>query len=75
VGLNCFGNGGDPRLGNEPATYMELTWKQAHMLGDNPDVMDVSMVFTPAMVYTLAVRCGAFNWSTGNRQRLPIRLT
>src|SRR4029077_10158586 len=28
-----------------------LTWKQAHMLGDNPDVMDVSMVFTPAFRY------------------------
>src|ERR1700716_1810441 len=36
-----------PRLGNENDTYMELTWKQAHMLGDNPDVMDVSMAFTP----------------------------
>src|ERR1700731_3036328 len=23
-----------PRLGNENDTYMELTWKQAHMLGD-----------------------------------------
>ena len=33
-----------PRLGNENDTYMEITWKQAHMLGDNPDVMDVSMV-------------------------------
>src|SRR3984893_10376961 len=43
--------GGRPRLGNENDTYMELTWKQAHMLGDNPDVMDVSMVFTPAIVY------------------------
>jgi maltoporin len=44
-------DGGRPRLGNENDTYMELTWKQAHMLGDNPDVMDVSMVFTPAIVY------------------------
>jgi maltoporin len=43
--------GGRPRLGNENDTYMELTWKQAHMLGDNPDVMDVSMAFTPAIVY------------------------
>src|SRR6266446_8590134 len=33
-----------PRLGNENDTYMEITWKQAHMLGDSPDVMDVSMV-------------------------------
>src|SRR5882762_10849056 len=43
--------GGRPRLGNENDTYFELTWKQAHMLGDNPDVMDVSMQFTPAIVY------------------------
>jgi len=33
-----------PRLGNENDTYMEIAWKQAHMLCDNPDVMDVSMV-------------------------------
>jgi maltoporin len=44
-------DGGRPRLGNENDVYMELTWKQAHMLGDNPDVMDVSMTFTPAIVY------------------------
>src|SRR5258705_9391492 len=43
--------GGRPRLGNENDTYFELTWKQAHMLGDSPDVMDVSMVFTPAFRY------------------------
>jgi maltoporin len=39
------------RLGNENDTYMELTWMQAHMLGDSPDVMDVSMTFTPAIRY------------------------
>ena len=44
-------DGGRARLGNENDTYMELTWKQAHMLGDSPDVMDVSMVFTPAIRY------------------------
>lgn len=43
--------GGRPRLGNENDTYMDLTWKQAHMLGDNPDVMDVSMAFTPSITY------------------------
>src|SRR5258708_27075671 len=43
--------GGRSRLGNENDTYMELTWKQAHMLGDNPDGMDVSIVFTPAIRY------------------------
>jgi maltoporin len=39
--------GGRWRLGNENDTYMELTWKQAHLLGDSPDVMDVAMTFTP----------------------------
>src|SRR5467141_1113251 len=43
--------GGRSRLGNENDTYFELTWAQAHMLGDNPDVMDVSMTFTPAIRY------------------------
>jgi maltoporin len=42
---------GRERLGNENDVYMELTWMQAHMLGDGPDVMDVSMTFTPAIVY------------------------
>src|ERR1700732_673191 len=43
--------GGRPRLGNENDTYFELTWKQAHMLGDNPEAIDRSMVFTPAIRY------------------------
>src|SRR6266481_8657703 len=43
--------GGRWRLGNENDTYFELTWKQAHLLGDSPDVMDVSMTFTPAIRY------------------------
>jgi maltoporin len=42
---------GRERLGNENDTYMELTWMQAHMLGDSPDVIDVSMTFTPAIRY------------------------
>jgi maltoporin len=40
------------RLGNENDTYMELTYKQAHLLGDSPDVMDVSMTFTPRFSYS-----------------------
>lgn len=44
-------DGGRARLGNENDTYMELTWAQAHLLGDSPDVMDVSMTFTPAIRY------------------------
>jgi maltoporin len=46
-----FPGEGRMRLGNENDTYMELTWMQAHMLGDSPDVMDVSMTFTPAIRY------------------------
>jgi maltoporin len=46
-----FPSAGRMRLGNENDAYMELTWMQAHMLGDSPDVMDVSMTFTPAIRY------------------------
>jgi maltoporin len=42
---------GRERLGNENDTYLELSWIQSHMLGDSPDVMDVSMTFTPAIRY------------------------
>jgi maltoporin len=49
--LPDFPHAGRQRLGNENDTYMELTWMQAHMLGDSPDVMDVSMTFTPAIRY------------------------
>ena len=71
-------DGGESRLGNEPDTYMELTWKQAHMLGDSPDVMDVSMTFTPAIVYrqsrasfTVAPNTGI--QETGNDFRFVLR--
>jgi len=47
--------GGRWRLGNENDTYMELTWKQAHLLGDSPDVMDVSMTFTPRFSYSTTI--------------------
>jgi maltoporin len=49
--LPDFPGEGRERLGNENDTYMELTWMQSHMLGDSPDVMDVSMTFTPAIRY------------------------
>ena len=35
---------GRMRLGNENDTYMELDWKQAHLLGDSSDVMGFDMV-------------------------------
>src|SRR5215469_2071480 len=44
--------GGRWRLGNENDTYMELTFKQAHLLGDSPVVMAVSMPFTPRFSYS-----------------------
>jgi maltoporin len=47
-----FIQGGRSRLGNENDTYFELTWRQAHMLGDSPDAMDVSMQFTPAIQFS-----------------------
>src|SRR5580700_2638790 len=49
--LPDFPHAGRERLGNENDAYTELTWMQAHMLGDSPDVMDVSMTFTPAIRY------------------------
>src|SRR5580704_11723961 len=39
--------GGRFRLGNENDLYMELSWSQAHILGDSPDVADVSFRVTP----------------------------
>jgi maltoporin len=56
---------GRERLGNENDTYMELTWMQAHMLGDSPDVMDVSMTFTPAIVYQQSRNTFTVEPSTG----------
>jgi maltoporin len=39
--------GGRFRLGNENDLYMELSFSQAHILGDSPDVADVSFRVTP----------------------------
>jgi len=39
--------GGRFRLGNENDFYMEPSFNQAHILGDSPDVADVSFRFTP----------------------------
>src|SRR5260221_5006399 len=54
-------DGGRPRLGNENDTYMKFTWMQARMLGDRPDVMDVSMSFTPAIVYNQSRKSAVTN--------------
>jgi maltoporin len=71
-------DGGRPRLGNENDIYMELTWKQAHMLGDDPNLMDVSMIFTPAIIYqqsrnTFTVAPAAGVEETGNDFRFVMR--
>jgi len=40
---NYMGGGrSTSRLGNEDDFYTELTWNQAHILGDSPDLADVS---------------------------------
>jgi maltoporin len=39
--------GGRVRLGNENDLYTEPTWIQKHILGDSPDVMNVTFTFTP----------------------------
>jgi maltoporin len=39
--------GGRYRLGNENDFYMEASFNQAHILGDSPDVADVSFRMTP----------------------------
>src|SRR5260370_4682646 len=41
------GSPGRFRLGNENDLYMELSWNQFHILGDSPDVADVSFRVTP----------------------------
>jgi maltoporin len=63
--LPDFPNFGRERLGNEDDTYIELTWMQAHMLGDSPDVMDVSMTFTPAIAYQQSKATFTTNTSLG----------
>ncbi len=47
------GDGGRFRLGNENDFYTELSLNQAHILGDSPDVADVS--FRTTLVYTTAI--------------------
>jgi maltoporin len=56
-----FLDGGRSRLGNESDIYMELSYQQNHILGDSPDVMDVSARFTAQ--YFSTVRSNALNTS------------
>jgi maltoporin len=56
--------GGRFRLGNENDFYSELSWNQAHILGDSPDVADVSFRVTPNF-YTNGIFHESF-LTTGN---------
>jgi maltoporin len=56
--------GGRYRLGNENDFYMEPSFNQAHILGDSPDVADVSFRFTPNF-YTNGIYHESF-LTTGN---------
>lgn len=57
-----FFDGGRSRLGNENDIYMELSYQQNHILGDSPDLMDVSARFT--IQYFSTARTNALNTST-----------
>ena len=57
--------GGEWRLGNEPDTYMEITFKQAHLLGDSPDLMDVAFTFTPRFSYSNTKTTSDSQFATG----------
>src|SRR6202048_5031730 len=52
------------RLGNENDFYTELSWNQAHILGDSPDVADVSFRAT-MQAFSSPVKAAAVNVSTG----------
>ena len=66
-------DGGRPRLGNENDMYMEPTWIQKHILGDSPDVANVTFWLTPQIAFNhnraTAIHTipnasdGDFNWS------------
>jgi maltoporin len=48
------------RLGNEQDFYTELSWNQAHILGDSPDVADVSFRAT-MQAFSNPVKASAVN--------------
>jgi maltoporin len=51
------------RLGNENDFYTELSWNQAHILGDSPDVADVSFRAT-MQAFSGIVKSNAINTQT-----------
>src|SRR6202048_2940147 len=52
------------RLGNENDFYTELSWNQAHILGDSPDVADTSFRAT-LQAFSSPQKQSAINVSTG----------
>ena len=57
--------GGRWRLGNENDTYMEITFKQGHLLGDNPDLMDVAFTVAPRFSYSNTKTTSDSQFATG----------
>src|ERR1700730_288696 len=51
------------RLGNENDFYTELSWNQAHILGDSPDLADVSFRAT-MQAFSNIVKASAVNTGT-----------
>jgi len=63
---NYLGGGrSTSRLGNENDFYTELSWNQAHILGDSPDVMDVSFRAT-LQAFSNVQKTNAVNTQTPN---------
>jgi cell division protein FtsB len=59
------GSPGRFRLGNENDFYMELSWNQFHLLGENPDVPDIS--FRTTAVFQNQVTKTLFNTTLTNQ--------
>src|SRR5258708_34638511 len=51
------------RLGNEDDFYTELAWSQAHILGDSPDLADVSFT-AQIQAFSSPVKSNAVNTGT-----------
>jgi maltoporin len=61
---NYIGGGrSTSRLGNENDFYTELSWNQAHILGDSPDVADASFRAT-LQAFSSPVKAAAVNTQT-----------
>jgi maltoporin len=61
------GSPGRFRLGNENDFYMELSWNQFHILGDSPDLADVS--FRTTTVFTNSITKRLFNTTLNDQAK------